>query len=208
MKKIVSLVLALVMLLSLCGFVNAATYTDLTKGNAKYVSAVDALTELKVIEGFPDNTFRANETVTRAQLAKMLVLCSGLNNQVKTVGAKNIFSDVDPDSWAAGYITVAAQSKLIVGYPDGTFLPEKEVSYAEAFTMCLRALGYGNVVESEGTWPTAYMLKAVELELTDDMEGTIVAGSPATRGNTAILQDRAEHDALCRNKTDRCRDYL
>ena len=64
MKKIVSLVLALVMLLSLCGFANAATYADLTKGNAKYVSAVDALTELKVIEGFPDNTFRPDESVT------------------------------------------------------------------------------------------------------------------------------------------------
>lgn len=186
MKKIVSLVLALVMVLSLCGFANAATYTDLTKGNAKYVSAVDALTELKVIEGFPDNTFRADEMVTRAQLAKMLVLCSGLNDQAKILSAKTIFSDVDSTHWAAGYIAVAAQSKLIVGYPDGTFLPEKEVSYAEAFTMCLRALGYGNVVESEGTWPTAYMLKAVELGLNDDMEN-VVSNKPATRGNTAIL---------------------
>ena len=186
MKKIVSLVLALVMLLSLCGFANAATYADLTKGNAKYVSAVDALTELKVIEGFPDNTFRPDESVTRAQLAKMLVLCSGLDDQAKALNTATIFSDVDSTHWASGYIAVAAQSKLIVGYPDGTFLPEKEVSYAEAFTMALRALGYGNVVESEGTWPTAYMLKAVELGLNDDMEG-VVSNKPATRGNTAII---------------------
>jgi hypothetical protein len=186
MKRIVSLVIALSMVLSLFGSVFAAGYTDLTGENAKYASAVDALTELKVIDGFPDETFRPNEELTRAQVAKMLVICLGFGDQVESLSTKTVFSDVASNHWAAGYINAAAQSKIIVGYPDGTFQPEKTVTYAEAFTMALRALGYGNVVEAEGTWPTAYMLKAVELELTDDMDG-VAADKAATRGNTAIL---------------------
>ncbi len=188
MKRIISLVLALSMVFSVFSTVFAARkYTDLTGENAKYAGAVEALTELGVVDGFTDNTFGPLKELTRAQLAKMLVICLGLGDSVQSLTGRTVFSDVEASHWASGYINAAAQGKVITGYPDGTFKPEKNVSYAEAFTMALRALGYGNVVEAEGTWPTAYMLKAVELELTDDMDGTIVAGNPATRGNTAIL---------------------
>jgi hypothetical protein len=187
MKRIVSLLLAVSMILGICATAFAATtYPDLVGDNAKYAAAVDALTELKVVNGFPDGEFKPGNELTRAELAKMLVICLGLGDQVEALAARTVFSDVPSTHWAAGYINAAAQSKVIIGYPDGSFQPEKNVTYAEAFTMVLRALGYGNVVESEGTWPTAYMLKAVELELTDDMEG-VTATAPATRGNTAIL---------------------
>lgn len=186
MKKIVSLVLSLIMLLSVCSVCYASGYKDLVEDNAKYINAVKVLTELNVIDGFPDNTFRPNEKLTRAQMAKMLVLCMGLGDQAEVVKTNTIFSDVTEQHWASGFINTAVQSKIIVGYPDGTFQPEKEVSYAEAFTMCIRALGYGNVVAAEGTWPTAYMLKAVELGLNKDMD-SVTAGVAATRGNTAIM---------------------
>jgi hypothetical protein len=186
MKRIVSLMLALSMILGVFATSLAVDYTDLTGENAKFASAVDALTELKVIDGFPDETFRPLDDLTRAQVAKMLVICLGLGDQVESLSARTVFSDVASSHWASGFINAAAQSKIIVGYPDGTFRPDAKVTYAEAFTMALRALGYGNVVEAEGTWPTAYMLKAVELELTDEMEG-VAADKPALRGNTAIL---------------------
>ncbi len=186
MKRIVSLLLALSMVLSLCVSAFAANYSDLTGNNLKYASAVDALTELGVIDGFPDKTFRPEEDLTRAQVAKMLVICLGLGDSVESLATKTVFSDVAASHWASGYINAAAQSKIIVGYPDGTFKPDNKVTYAEAFTMALRALGYGNVVEAEGTWPTAYLLKAVELELNDDMD-PYTADKAASRGNTAVL---------------------
>ena len=192
MKRIVSLVLAVSMVFGLFATVFAAgSYSDLTGENAKFASAVAALSELKVddqpvINGYPDGTFGPEKTVTRAELAKMLVVCLGLGSEVEALATKTVFSDVPTTHWAAGWINAAAQSKVIVGYPDGSFGPEKTVTYAEAFTMALRALGYGNVADFEGTWPTAYMLKAVELGLTEDMEG-IKADVAATRGNIAIL---------------------
>jgi hypothetical protein len=194
MKKIVSLVLAISMVLSTFASVFAASrYTDLTEGNnAKYYAgAVEALTELGVIDGFNgedgSKTYGPEKELTRAQLAKMLVVCTGLGKEVESLASRTVFSDVDSSSWAAGWINAAAQSKIIAGYPDGTFKPTKNVNYAEAFTMALRALGYGNVVDAEGTWPTAYMLKARELKLTDGLVGQYQASTPATRGNTAVL---------------------
>ena len=186
MKKIVSLVLAISMVLSMFVSAFAATTTFDDVKDTKYAGAVEALVELDVIGGFPDGTFKPEEEVTRAQLAKMLVICLGLGDTVEALEGKTVFSDVDENHWASGYINAAVQSKMIAGYPDGTFKPEKEVSYAEAVTMVIRALGYGNVVDSEGVWPTAYMLKAIELELLDDM-GSPKSGEAALRGNVAIL---------------------
>ena len=192
MKRIISLVLAVSMILGVFATVFAAqSYSDLVGENKKYAGAVDALSELRVddqpvINGYPDGTFGPEKTVTRAELAKMLVVCLGLGSEVEALATKSVFTDVPTNHWAAGWINAAAQSKVIVGYPDGSFGPEKTVTYAEAFTMALRALGYGNVADFEGTWPTSYMLKAVELDLTRDMDG-VKTDVAATRGNIAIL---------------------
>ena len=78
MKRIVSLVLAVSMVFGLFATVFAAgSYSDLTGENAKFASAVAALSELKVddqpvINGYPDGTFGPEKTVTRAELAKMM----------------------------------------------------------------------------------------------------------------------------------------
>ena len=186
MKKIVSLVLAISMVLSMFVSAFAATASFEDVANTKYAGSVEALVELGVINGLPDGTYGPEKEVTRAELAKMLVICLGLGDTVESLAGRTIFTDVAENHWASGYINAAVQTKVIAGYPDGTFKPEKEVSYAEAVTMVIRALGYGNVVDTEGTWPTAYMLKAVELELLNDM-GSPKAGEAALRGNVAIL---------------------
>lgn len=184
MKKIVSLVLVLSMALSMFSFAFAGTFSDVEGTN--YASAVEALVELKVINGFPDGTFKPNQKVTRAEMAKMLVIAMGLESAADLAKGPTRFNDVAADHWASGYINVAAQNGMIVGYPEGDFRPEGEVTYAEAITMAVRALGYRNVVESTGTWPTNYMQKAVELELLEDIENP-TGSADAPRGNIAIL---------------------
>jgi len=187
MKRIVSLVLAISMVLSMFVTSLAATRTFDDVVDTDYAGSVEALVELGVIDGLPDGTFGPQKEVTRAQLAKMLVICLGLGDSAESLAGKTVFTDVTDSHWASGYINAAVQSKVIAGYPDGTFKPEKNVSYAEAVTMVIRALGYGNVVEKEGTWPTSYMLKAIELKLLDDMVNSPKSSEAATRGNTAIL---------------------
>lgn len=54
---------------------------------------------------------------------------------------KKIFPDVNANHWAAAQIKELSQSGVIVGYPDGTFKPDDNVTRAEFATMAIKALG-------------------------------------------------------------------
>lgn len=51
------------------------------------------------------------------------------------------FPDVESDHWAAAQINLLSEQGVIVGYPDGTFKPDDNVTRAEFAAMSIRALG-------------------------------------------------------------------
>ena len=51
------------------------------------------------------------------------------------------FPDVDSTHWAAPQIKLLSEQGVIVGYPDGTFKPDDNVTRAEFAAMAIRALG-------------------------------------------------------------------
>lgn len=51
------------------------------------------------------------------------------------------YPDVNSDHWAAKQIEVLTEKGVIVGYPDGTFKPDDNVSRAEFASMAIKALG-------------------------------------------------------------------
>lgn len=51
------------------------------------------------------------------------------------------FPDVDNTHWAAKEIAELSEKGVIVGYPDGTFKPDDNVTRAEFATMAIKALG-------------------------------------------------------------------
>ena len=57
MKKLLALVLALVMTLSLAVVGSNAAFKDAEKVNASYAEAVDVLSGMKVFQGYPDGSF-------------------------------------------------------------------------------------------------------------------------------------------------------
>ncbi len=123
----------------------------------KYDAAVEKLTTNNVITGFPDGTFKPGEPVTRAQLAKMLVEGLSLKNVTEIPLTK--FTDLTQAHWGYKWIKTAVDNNLIVGYPDGTFLPDNTVTYAESMAMILRALKL-EAQMMDKTWPTGYMNEA------------------------------------------------
>ncbi|MDD3435839.1 MAG: S-layer homology domain-containing protein [Candidatus Gastranaerophilales bacterium] len=52
-----------------------------------------------------------------------------------------LFPDVSPDYWAAAQIKELSEKGVIVGYPDGTFKPNNNVTRAEFASMAIWALG-------------------------------------------------------------------
>lgn len=59
---------------------------------------------------------------------------------VKAAQAK-LFPDVSANHWAAAQIKELSEQGVIVGYPDGTFKPDNNVTRAEFAVMAIKALG-------------------------------------------------------------------
>jgi hypothetical protein len=186
MKKVLSLVLVIAMVLSSMSFAFAGTFEDVT---GDYTDAVEALVALDVINGYEDGTFRPTNTITRAEMAKILVEALGYGELV--AGSESNFSDTQ-GHWANGYVAIATGIGLTVGYPDGTFKPNNPITYNEAITMVVRALGYSDATLT-GTWPTNYKVKAIDLDLTDDV---VMKTAAADRGGVAQLLYNALEAAL------------
>ena len=184
MKRVLSLILAVSMVMSMFTFSFAGTTLKDVDGT-EYQAAVEALVELGIVNGYEDGTYRPEQNVSRAEMAKLLVVAAGLEPAAKLVEGATKFADVN-GGWASGYVNVASEYGYVMGYPDGTFRPDETVSYAEAATMALRVLGYKSVVEAKGTWPTNYIAKAEDLELLEDITYASY-NDGAARGNVAIL---------------------
>ena len=126
MKKILALVLALTLALGTFSFAAAAVPEDVA--GTDYEDAVARLGALGIIVGYPDGTFRPEQPVTRAEFAKIMVSALGIGEAAQYAAGPTRFPDVPADHWASGYINVAVDVGVVVGYPDGTFLPENQVT--------------------------------------------------------------------------------
>ncbi|AHM57341.1 middle cell wall protein [Peptoclostridium acidaminophilum DSM 3953] len=191
-KRLVSLVLVLSMILGSMSMGFAAG--PLTEGieDSKVVKAVERLAAFGIVEGFEDGKYHPEYDVTREQFAKVLVEALGLGSAATAAQGPTKFSDVEADRWSAGYVNVAVGQGILKGYPDGTFGPAKNVTYAEAVTMLVRALGYQDSF-LPGTWPGNYVAKAAEEGITSGVvyspTGTADRGSMAVMLNNTLDAD-------------------
>ena len=108
-------------------------------------SFIEPLVERGLLVGFPDNTFRPDAVLTRAEFAAMI---RRTFSQTFTAGPKT-FTDVPTGSWASGAINAAVQTGFLVGYPDGQFRPDQPITRSDV----LVALSNGLDLESPGISP-------------------------------------------------------
>ncbi len=198
MKKFLCLFVCMIICFSTTVFAST-TLTDI-KGK-KCENAVEKLVYFGIVNGYEGNVYKPENKVTRAELSKMIVLALGKEDNVDSAKNKFLsFTDVLSDFWGYGYIKVASDESIVNGYTDGTFKPNGNVTYAEATTMVLRALGYKEAIENSKstlTWPNNYMVYADEkLEIFETM-GEFKASDPANRGDIAILIWNALRTGVC-----------
>src|SRR5690554_385230 len=104
-------------------------------------SSIRSLVQLEILNGYPDGTFRPDQSITRAELAKILAVTYELESPKEST-KQSQFSDTE-DHWAKEYIAALSENKIISGYPDGTFQPERPITRAEMVTMLIRLLKVG-----------------------------------------------------------------
>ena len=131
-KKVLALVLAMAMSLSLAVTAGAA-YKDGDKISAKYDVAVEVASQLGILEGFEDGSYRPQENLTRAQLATMTYrLATGDVTDVYTKdfagGAAEAFSDTPATAWFAGYVGYSADAGYLKGMGDDTYAPNSAMT--------------------------------------------------------------------------------
>lgn len=165
MRKITSMVMSLIMLflLLLNSICVTTTYAFSDIEGTKYELPVLVLYELGVVNG----DLLPEKKVTRAGMIKFIVLMNNLESEAERTRNNEIFSDVNSQHWAAGYINVAYEndfltySEKISG--DTTvkcFKPEEPITYQDAVAWCVKSLGYKT---------TSYISKANELKLLENI---------------------------------------
>lgn len=102
-----------------------------------YNNAVSTLSNMGVIGGYADGTFRPDAPISRAEFAKIAVSFTQNNGSA----VYNYFTDVKTTDWFAPYVTAAKDGGLIEGYSDGSFKPESKITRAEACAIVNRTLG-------------------------------------------------------------------
>lgn len=161
-KKLIALVLSVLMMMSMMLCANATTFSDVDETHNRY-TAITTLADMGIINGYTDGTFKPDSPVTRAEMAKMvaLVFNYGLNSATESP-----YTDVEKDHWAINYIATMRDVGVINGFPDGTFLPNGEVTYEQAIKMIICALNWGEVAQQqtvEGDWSSGYRAMAQRL---------------------------------------------
>ena len=117
-----------------------AAFTD--QADIKTDEAVDMLVALGVINGYTDGSFKPNDTVTRAEMAKMIyVVRTGKSDASAYNDDKTTFTDIN-GHWARGYVKYCQSLGVIAGKSATQFDPDATVKTAEAAKMLLVTLGY------------------------------------------------------------------
>ena len=193
MKKLLAMVLALVMTLSLAVSANAA-FKDVKDIDETYAESAAVLNGLGVFKGYEEKdgtfSFQPKNAITRAEVAAIVYrIYTGdvKDAYVKNYETYNKFGDMAGAGWAKGYIGYCANAALVKGYPNGTFVPSGKVTGYEVLAMILRAVGYDQKGEFTGADWALHVAEIAERQgILDNVKG-VDLNAPATRELVAEL---------------------
>ncbi len=135
-----SLLLLAIMLSNLPARVTASTPFPDVPTATSYAEAVRELSARGIMRGFPDGTFRPDDTLVRSQIAVSLMRAMGWAG----APGRAAFADrgeTDPESWAA--VEVLAGKGVVRGYGGGVFGPALPLLREQALAIIVRAMVAG-----------------------------------------------------------------
>lgn len=185
MKKKLSTLMISVMIFSLFASVDGAyadTTTPATTATvpAAPVTTIDtaskfaALKDKGIFDGSDETGSAAlNKEVTRAQLAKIVVVLNGLKEDV---ASSTVYTDLADASWAAGYIGAATKAGYMQGVDKDHFDPAGLVTVEQAASVLARvfkleadAAETANVKGIVSDWAKGNVAAAIKVGLLTDM---------------------------------------
>ncbi|MBQ3182408.1 MAG: S-layer homology domain-containing protein [Clostridia bacterium] len=142
MKKIISVILACVMLI-LCIPASAKTvgFPDVKEG-AWYYDAVTYCSEKGIFNGNKDGSFAPAKSITRAEFVVALANYSG---EDITTEECDRFTDIKPSHWYYRATAWAANKGIVSGTSDNTYSPSKQISRQDLCLMLMNYLKYKEI---------------------------------------------------------------
>lgn len=192
LKKVISSIAAVAIIASSAS-VFAVNFPDVEE-SASYAGAVETLTALGIVEGDDNGKFNPDNTVTRAEFAKMVVEALGEGNAAAS-STYTSFAD-SQGHWAAGYIEAGVGKGFINGYDEKTFGPDDTVTYAQAVKMLVGAIGYDTYATQQGGWPSGYLAYGSSLDIINGVSG-VTNDTALTRAQCAVLINNTLKAPLC-----------
>jgi len=145
--------------------------------------AGNQLRTLGILQGYTDGTLRLTNNISRSEVATLTMRILGYEN-VEVLGTGKNFTDLATTHWAYQYIQNAYKLSVIQGYPNGTFKPNNNITYAEVVAIMVNALGEQN--DLVGTWPNNYLDKAKVLGVIP-ANSNVASNRIVTRGEMALI---------------------
>lgn len=143
----------------------------------------NTLVNLGIMKGYEDGSLRLNNKIKRSEFITLVVKMMAYDKDTNLANTKITFKDLAKNHWAYTNIGLALKYELIAGYPDNTIAPDKDVTYAEALAVVIRALGYEKSLE--GKWPNNVVNKGAELKLNKNL--SIDPNQALTRGEMSVI---------------------
>ena len=181
MKKLLALVLALVMSMSLVTISNAA-YSD--KADIDLKEAVDVLSAVGVFEG-SDGKFGPKANLTREQAAKLVAYLQLGQKSADALVGGNKFTDVAANRWSAGYVDYCATTGVVAGIGNGQFNPTGSLTALQFGKMLLVCLGYD--ADSEGLTGADWQINTSKLMTS----AKLLKGLDSVKATEVITREQA-----------------
>lgn len=161
----------------------------------RFQAAIERMNSLRILIGDENNKFNPNNTLLRAEAAKVAAMLSGrvesdADNALALIGSEKVFADVSADMpkhrWAIPWIKLVSDDGFIIGDGKGSFMPEGTLTMQEWVTILIRILGHE---EAEMAWPSAYIDLGINIGITDGVDFS--GPSVITRAQMALMSVNA-----------------
>lgn len=168
-KRFLAMALTMLMLVSSLSLITSAKFEDVTD----FQNEIAVLSNLGVIKGKADGTYGFDEAVTRRQTALFFARATTgkVDDAIHWQSEVNTtpFKDLDAENDFYGAISYCHNVGIVLGRSATEFAPNDNITFQEAVTMAVRALGYGGASMDAG-YPWTYYSKAVSLGLDKGIE--------------------------------------
>ena len=162
--------------------------------------------------GYPDGTFKPDQSMTRAELATMIARLL-TKTMTPSENSTSSFSDMQTKHWYTPTVLLVEKNNIISGYPDNTFKPNRAMTRGEFVAMMVRfenlspAQGNSFADVSENHWAKEPINQANEAGwIIDSPNGKFRPNAPITRAEVIaitnrILERNADHSFVDTNHT-------